>query len=400
MDLTAWLLGRTPVRPLIASAVGATGVRLAVEREMRLRGWRPALNPAEANLLVVAGPDDAAMAPFVDAVWQLVPAPRVRIGLADPSEVPAALSEAERRLRSRDEQRSSTAAEMTDVHVTDEVEHHADASHGQHEHHHEPAPNGEHDQHAPDEHMDHGEHHEHTSGAEHDQHGGGGHSEHMDHGHHHGHDMGGMEMPGGIPMADRADDRDGLKLDRLTVPLGPVLPAWPSGLLVRVVLQGDVVQEAVVATVLPHGHGTPPFWDGEARIAARRLDSCVRLLTVADWEYAAVTAARLRDDLLAGEDVDVRFARWARQVRRSRILRWSLTGIGAHAASGDAWDRLTRWIDEAAAALKGTENPGETDPTEILDALPTLLTGTELATARLVVASFDPDLERLRVSHG
>jgi hypothetical protein len=35
-----------------------------------------------------------------------------------------------------------------------------------------------------------------------------------------------------------------------------------------------------------------------------------------------------------------------------------------------------------------------------LDALPGLLEGTEFATARLIVASLDPDLERLRVAHG
>jgi hypothetical protein len=326
MDLTTWLLSRTPVRPLVATTVGGTGVRLAVEQEMRRRGWRPALNPAEANLLIVTGPDDPAMTPFVDAVWKQIPVPRARISLETPAEVPAALSEAERRMRSRDEQHQ--------------------------------------------------------------------------HGEHHGHDMGDMEMPGGIPMADRADDRDGLKLDRLTVPLGPVLPAWPPGLLVRTTLQGDVIQEATAEAVMTATHGPAPFWDSVTsdRIAARRLDSCARLLTIAGWEYAAVTAARLRDDLLSGADVDARFARWARQIRRSRILRWSLTGIGAHAGS-DALDRLTHWIDQAMDA--GTSDSTATeDPAEILDTLPSLLAGTEFATARLVVASLDPDLERLRVSHG
>ncbi|MGW3958506.1 hypothetical protein ACWED2_01710 [Amycolatopsis sp. NPDC005003] len=345
MDLTAWLLGRTPVRPLVATAVGGTGVRLAVEREMRLRGWRPALNPAEANLLVAAGPDDPATAPFVDAVWRLVPVPRVRLQLADAADVAAALSEAERRLRSP-------------------------------AHHNLPPASSEHEGHAP--------HHEHVAPD---------HSGHGEHDHHHGHDMSGMAMPGGIPMADRTEDRDGLKLDRLTVPLGPILPAWPAGLLVRTLLQGDVVQEATVETVLTPRPATRAFWDNEARLPARRLDSCVRLLTVAGWEHAAVVAARLRDDLLAGQDPGPRFTRWANRVRRSRVLRWSLTGIGAQAGSGDAWDRLIRWIDEAAS-------PAVEDPAEILDALPALLAGTELATARLVVASFDPDLERLRVSHG
>jgi hypothetical protein len=52
------------------------------------------------------------------------------------------------------------------------------------------------------------------------------------------HDMGevDMGMPGGLPMAERGEDRDRLKLDRLHVPLGPVLPDWPAGLLVRLVV--------------------------------------------------------------------------------------------------------------------------------------------------------------------
>jgi hypothetical protein len=186
------------------------------------------------------------------------------------------------------------------------------------------------------------------------------------------------------------------------VPLGPVLPAWPPGLLVRTTLQGDVIQEATAEAVLSAAHGPAPFWDtlssDRVRIAARRLDSSARLLTIAGWEYAAVTAARLRDDLLSGADVEARFARWARRVRRSRVLRWSLTGIGAHAGS-DALDRLTHWIDQATDA-GASDSTATDDPAGILDALPGLLTGTEFATARLVVASLDPDLERLRVSHG
>ena len=38
-------------------------------------------------------------------------------------------------------------------------------------------------------------------------------------------------------MADRGDDRDGLRLDQLHLPLGPVLPDWPAGLVLRVITQ-------------------------------------------------------------------------------------------------------------------------------------------------------------------
>ncbi|MEU4250374.1 hypothetical protein AB0F15_23490 [Amycolatopsis sp. NPDC026612] len=397
MDLTAWLLGRTPVRPLVATTVGGTGARLAVEQEIRRRGWRPALNPAEANLLIVPGPADPAMAPFTNAVWQLIPAPRVRLDLVDASEVASALSSAERRLRSPEEQRSAATEDTVALNAE---HHHTPAIEAHH------AAPGSHDDQQHSHHSGHGdtEHSRHEGHGSQDEHADGSHSGQMAHGHHHGHDMSGMEMPGGIPMADRADDRDGLKLDRLTVPLGPVLPAWPAGLLVHAVLQGDVVQEAVVETVLTPAHGTAAFWDSLAsdriRIAARRLDSCARLLTVAGWEHAAVTAARLRDNLLSEQEPGPRFARWAKLVRRSRVLRWSLTGVGIHADSGDALDRLTRWIDEAEAAIDGTASAVDEDPAAVLDALPGLLAGAEFATARLIVASFDPDLERVRVTHG
>lgn len=205
----------------------------------------------------------------------------------------------------------------------------------------------------------------------------------MDHGGH-DHHMSGMEVPGGLPMADRAADRDELTLDQLHVPLGPALPLWPTGLIVHTRLQGDVIQQASV-DVLTGGNGS--FWSHHP--VARNLDSCHRLLAVAGWQDAAVTAQRLRDDALAGTTPDVR--RWAARVRRSRTLRWLLSGVGATTDHGDALDRLYRWLDPA------TEPAGRPDTQWTVNALPTLLAGTELATARLVVASLDPDLE---VHHG
>ncbi len=56
-----------------------------------------------------------------------------------------------------------------------------------------------------------------------------------------------MEMaPAGISLAGGAEDRDGLEMDVLHLPLGPVLPHWPAGLVVRCVLHGDVVAEVEV----------------------------------------------------------------------------------------------------------------------------------------------------------
>jgi hypothetical protein len=307
---------------------GGALTRVAVERAVRERGWRPAESPAEANLLVVAGAAEHDLEPYVARVWQLLPAPRTRVDVPAAQDVDDRLDTALRVLHDPEQQRDEARP----------VAHEA--------------------QHAPAEH--------HTGG----------------HGGHGGHDMGDMDLPGGVPMADRAEDRDGLKLDQLHVPLGPVLPLWPAGLIVHTRLQGDVVQDATVEVL----GGVGPVIDHPV---ARRLDSCSRLLAVAGWSDAAVAAQRFRDELLAGGDPPV--ARWARQVRRSRTLRWLLAGVGVvedgpAALVGDALDRLHRRL------LPTPELPTAHETQWTVDHLPTLLAGAELATARLIVASLDPDL--------
>ncbi|TDD91414.1 hypothetical protein E1293_02170 [Actinomadura darangshiensis] len=180
-------------------------------------------------------------------------------------------------------------------------------------------------------------------------------------------------------MADRADDRDGLRLDVLHVPLGPVLSHWPAGLRVDLTLQGDVVQAAEV-TAVDTGDGT--FWT-EGRRAASRLDSLSRFLHVAGWEAAAERAAVLRDEALSGADDEVlapRLASFARRVRWSRALRWMMRGVG------DVQERLDGWLRDLDPAR------GQAPRSEPLATLPSLLEGAELGQARLIVASLDPDL--------
>src|SRR5260370_8072981 len=162
---------------------------------------------------------------------------------------------------------------------------------------------------------------------------------------HHGHDMGGMEMQGGLPMADRGADRDGLRLDQLHVPLGPVLPYWPAGLVVHLTLQGDVAQHAEAQALGPGGGGSfwtepwrraaagEPVTTGEAvrRRAAADLDSLSRFLGVAGWDDAATVARRLRDDALAGvpgSRLRPALHRLARRIARSRTLAWLTRGLG------------------------------------------------------------------------
>ncbi|RFS85790.1 hypothetical protein D0T12_12490 [Actinomadura spongiicola] len=184
-----------------------------------------------------------------------------------------------------------------------------------------------------------------------------------------------------VGMADRADDRDGLRLDVLHVPLGPVLAHWPAGLRVDLTLQGDVVQAAEVVAV-DTADGT--FWH-EGRRAARRLDGVARLLRVAGWDAAGERAALLRDEALEGvPDVARRFHRFARRVGRSRVLRW----MTRNAADVDGWLR------DIGAALEGRPaagRPSEPWP-EVLAGLPPRLEGADLGEARLIVAGLDPDL--------
>ncbi len=206
------------------------------------------------------------------------------------------------------------------------------------------------------------------------------------------------DMPGGLPMADVAPDRDGLELDVLHVPLGPVLPDWPAGLVVDTVLQGDVVVQAHARLLGPAGAPGTPFWHGEGRRAAARLDSLARLLAVAGWAAAAVRARRIRDELLAGarpEQVRPAFQSLYRPVSRSRTLRW---------ATGDATTaRWQRWLAEIGELLAGRGPEASAGPrgSDALLAVATeAMCGLDLAAARLLLAGFDPDPDELAVTAG
>lgn len=371
MDLSAWLLRHTPPRPLVVTAPGGTAPRLTVEKAIRERGWQPATSPAEANLLVVAGAADHTLEPYLRRIWDSTPAPRTRADIADPGEATRQLDSALSELRDLGRQREQAAARPDlDETATHDPQHDMAAT----------------------------EHHDGDAA-------GGGHGQHGGHDHH-GHHMGGMQMPGGIPMADRADDRDGLKLDQLHVPLGPVLPLWPAGLIVHTRLQGDVIQHAAVE-LLDSGHDS--FWAGSSgahQVVARRLDSSARLLALAGWTDASVLAQRLRDEALDESRLTAlvpRLRKWAERVRRSRTLRWLLADVGSTPddpptpppLAGDALARLYRWLDVVIQASDQLALPDRRETQWTVDALPALLEGTEVATARLVVASLDPDLDLL-----
>ncbi|MHA6629458.1 hypothetical protein ACU61A_28815 [Pseudonocardia sichuanensis] len=328
MDLTAALLRIAARRPhvLVVAVPGATAVRLALEAALARCGWPAATGPADADVLAVAGVPGPRLAAVVERVWAQVPAPRARFAIADPAAVDTALDTATARLRDVGRQRTAPAERPDDR-------------------------------------------------AEPPQ----GHGDHRQHGQHGQHGHGDMELPGGLPMADLGEDRDGLTLDRLHVPLGPVLPDWPAGLVVRATLQGDVVQEAE-AEVLDPG---PPFaWPNAV---ARELDALARFLGVAGWPAPAARARALRDRALVGE-TPAEIGDLVRRIRRSRTLWWSVRGLPAGRVD------VAALLEGRLEAVGAGSSTGRT-----VEELPGLLVGAELAAARLIVAAADPDTERVAV---
>ncbi len=343
MGLTDWLarLAVKHAHVLVVEVPGEWRTRAAVERAALARGWRLALSPADADVLAVCGEPGPQLAEAVGLVWHQLPGPRVHVVVRRHDEAAMRLDEAAGDLvddaRHRDDARSRPSA--------------ADLL-------------GD---------MDHGD---------------------MDHGD--------MEMaPGGIALAEGAEDRDGLEMDVLHVRLGPVLPYWPGGLVLDCTLHGDVVAEAsaqVLDVELPSG----PLRDGAVASPARRMDNLAALLALAGWDDAAAEARTIRDLVLDDAEtamVSDRVEALARRVRRSRVLRRSLRGVRPIRAedlrrrglpadlAGDTHDRLLRLLERSVrdAVAGGAEEHAAVTP----DHLPEVLRGLDLAAVRLVVASLD-----------
>jgi hypothetical protein len=211
--------------------------------------------------------------------------------------------------------------------------------------------------------------------------------------------QGGTGMTGGVPygrpLAGRADDRDGLKLDQILVRVGPFLPPFPPGLLLDVKLQGDVIQEVAVTASgaadagstggegpsgasVPHGHParlavvadspfttalTRPVPIAELELARARhhLAWLAEALRVSGLEAYGLRALKLAFelDLESADSIDA-LDRW---LRRNVSVRWGTSRVGvvtgAQAeglpggpvarASGD--DRDTRSLDPAYQRL-------------------------------------------------
>ncbi|MEO8311544.1 MAG: hypothetical protein ABI520_10255 [Caldimonas sp.] len=189
--------------------------------------------------------------------------------------------------------------------------------------------------------------------------------------------MGGV--PYGRPMAmTDADGRDGLQLDQTTVQIGPYLQTWPCGLVLELVLQGDVVQRARVVRP-PYGptKGAP---DG----VSNRLRGAARLLKLLQLDGLTERCRRAAAAHERHEAVDIAALRAA--VRRSGAFAALPPRLGSCRLEGtetDVRSRLRAWLDD------GEEQP-EGATTEPKSRLSGLLSGLEWNEAMLVINSFTP----------
>lgn len=429
MDLRTRILRAAVARPavLVAVCAGATETRLRLERELSERGWPLAAGPATANLLVVVGDPDPPDAQWCEGLWTAIPSPKARVHLSTTQGVGRALDDGAASLLLSPRQVATPRPRRTPPHGTSATS--PDAHHRAHGH-------GPHAEHAVGDDAS-----EAQDGQESD-----GHTGRSAHGGHADHDI--PMMVAGLPMADRGDDRDGLRLDQLHLPLGPALLDWPAGLILYLTLQGDVIQRVQVDQTRVLAGPRLPFWDepwlraaagehvGQGKAARRscasHLDSAGRLLAVAGWRAAAQRARAARDITLAGraaKDIVAAVEPLVSRVGHSRMLRRMTSGLGelsaeaaakagvsgpALLAGGDVWNRLSLWLEEAArwATLcdeplplavgqpqtgpRGTLSGSLPPPSRaLLNVMPRLLEDAEFAGARLIVASLDPDLDEL-----
>lgn len=354
MGLTQRLAHAAARRPrvLLVPVPGHRPLRWAAEDALDRLGWGRAASPAEADLLMCCGAPGPELLAHVEVAWDGVPGPRARAQVAAAGEVEPALLAAAQELtdvaQQRQDARTRTTPALSAADAQDGAQDGAQES-GDTE---------------ADMDMDHEmdmDHDEDTDGSGGDDAGGMDHSMHMDM------DMS-MDLPGGLAMADRMDDRDGLRLEGLDLSLGPLLPGWPPGLRLDVGLSGDVLTRTEVVRLDPRPEPHAP----DALVA---LDALALLLEAAAWSDGALRARRARRE--GGDAV----ADVLRRTGRARLLRWSLRGL-----PGPDGDDLVAHLDRLLTTVRGD---GALPPADD-DGLARDVVGLDVGTAALVLAAHAP----------
>jgi hypothetical protein len=341
---------------LLVEAAGGSRVRMAAEQQLRLRGWRRAMSPADADALLCCGRPGASFEPVIAELWEQLPGPRTRGRIDRPGGVSGALDALAVDYLDVERQRRDARGHLGYQPPGSDPE---DGPPGQHEHGEDMAPG-------------HGMDHDHGDEA--------------------------MAGPGGIALASGgAPARDGLDMDMLHLPLGAGLVGWPAGLLVRCTLQGDVLTEVEVGTDSADGIAGEFEADDRADPVSDliyRADAAGRVLQVAGADRLADRLVRSRDRLLAGTPAAHEqpvFAGVRRRIARAGMLRWSLRNVGvitADTAAERGWPN--GWVGDVYDRLRGMLAPGAVAwgrAADLPEVLPGLLIGTEIGAARLTVAS-------------
>ncbi len=388
---------------------------------MDSRGWARALSPAEAGLLLTIGTLPAPLSEAADLLWSQMPQPRHRQAI-DETGVGGQLDAAVAALSTPSAYEHHVVGPAAQLSQGSEASHRSDGGHhgGMHDHEEneedaDPAHELNHDHQNPVQHTGHdmgghGMDHDGHATDEHDGHDAGGHEmDHSDHemGGHGGHDMGGhahMHHGGevaGLAMAGTAPDRDGLQLDELKVALGPVLAGWPTGLVLKASMQGDVLTNVSLSWICGVEDDHHLRQDSRHRSTLLLVDALAQFALVAGWPHAARQARHARAALSSDDPDERRRGRRraravAQTIRRSPLLAWSVGGLGddrGHAEEPDTrqacrtGDVLER-VRALCTVVIGDDPSMETVPGVGPEDVEFLLEGAELAAARLIVASF------------
>lgn len=193
------------------------------------------------------------------------------------------------------------------------------------------------------------------------------------------HGQGGKGMMGGTPygrpMAMTGDDlRDGLALDAFELQVGPYLALWPPGLVLDLVLQGDVLQSAAVVR--------PPL----AERSFQPLQCAARLLALLELSALADRCRQAALGLREGTANEGSALKAA--VRRSGALLAIPQSLGrCRIGPFDTGvrDRLAHWLDPVSPSE--SHGVAAVHPDRLVDLLP----GLEWMEAMLVINSFSPN---------